>query len=242
MAKGRYRLHGIDRTAAARLAVAARGTLLSAAIVAAPFSLANELGAGQAAGAQTDQETRAPAGDVIGNANELILAGDAQEAIELLAAYTPLGATEQAVKRLTLAAAYNSAMDWEAAAAHYAGVAEAPGNLPGSIVAAALLGAGQLSLGLGRYKEAVTHLEGWKRQAEEPVAMGHAALSRAYKELGQYPLAIENLDIALRLAESKLAEGTAHDSEVEVYAEGVKRWRAALADLRRLAAESDQGG
>ena len=229
-----------------RVAVAARAALLSATlsatIVAAPFSLADENGAGQAAGAQPDQETPVPAGDVIGNANQLILAGDAQGAIELLAAYTPLGATEQAVKRLTLAAAYNSAMDWEAAVAHYASVAEAPGDLPGSIVAAALLGAGQLSLELGRYEEAVAHLEGWKRQAEEPVAMGHAALSRAYKELGQYPLAIENLDVALRLAESKLAEGTAHDLEAELYAEGVKRWRAALADLRRLVAESDQEG
>lgn len=225
---------------------------LSVAIVMVPFSLADELGAGagaaeagagQAAGAQADQETPAPpapAGDVIGNANELILAGDAQGAIELLAAYTPLGATEQAVKRLTLAAAYNSAMDWEAAVAHYAGVAEAPGDLPGSVVDAALLGAGQLCVGLGRYEEAVTHLEVWKRQAEEPAAMGHASLSRAYKELGQYPLAIENLDVALRLAEDKLAEGTAHDSEV--YAEAVERWRAALADLRRLAAKSDQGG
>ena len=223
-----------------RVAVAARAALLSAAIVAVPFSLADGLGAGEAAGAQTDQETRAPAGDVIGNANELILAGDAQGAIELLEAYTPLGATEQAVKRLTLAAAYNSAMDWEAAVAHYAGVAEAPGDLPGSIVAAALLGAGQLCVGLGRYEEAVTHLEGWKRQAEEPEAMGHTALARAYKELGQYPLAIENLDVALRLTEGKLAEGTAHDPEVD--AEAVKRWRAVLADLRRLAAESDQEG
>lgn len=220
---------------------------LSVAIVMVPFSLADELGAGaaeagagQAAGAQADKETPAPAGDVIGNANELILAGDAQGAIELLAAYTPLGTTEQAVKRLTLAAAYNSAMDWEAAVAHYAGVAEAPGDLPGSIVAAALLGAGQLCVGLGRYEEAVTHLEVWKRQAEEPAAMGHASLSRAYKELGQYPLAIENLDVALRLAEDKLAEGAAHDPEI--YAEAVERWRAALADLRRLAAKSDQGG
>ena len=223
-----------------RTAVVARAASLSAAIVAVPFSLADGLGAGEAAGAQADQETPVPTGDVIEDANQLILAGDAEEAIELLAAYTPLDPTEQAIKRLTLAAAYSHVMDWEAAVAHYVGVVEAPGELSGSTVAAALFGAGQLSLSLGRYEEAVAHLEGWKRQAEEPVAMPHATLSRAYKELGQYPLAIENLDVALRLAEGELAEGTAHDPEM--YAEAIERWRAALADLRRLAAESDQEG
>ena len=160
----------------------------------------------------------------------MIRAGDAQGAIDLLADYAPQAGTEKAIKRLTLAAAFTRAMDLESALAQYAAVAETPDGLPPNILAAALFGAGQLCLRFGRHEDAVNHLEAWKRHVVEPQATPHAALSRAYKELGQYALAIENLEVALRLAEDEVPHS-------ELYAEAVKRWRTALADLRRLAAE-----
>ena len=75
----------------------------------------------------------------------------------------------------------------------------------------------------------MAHLEAWKRVAVEPYAAAYAQLARAYKELGQYALAIENLELALQLAEED-ARAADEDPMVVMYL------RNALAELRRLAA------
>ena len=187
------------------------------------------------AGDRTDQEAPAPATAVLGpqvieQANALLKAEDAEGAIALLRGYAPQNPTMQAIKRMTLGAAYAAMENWESALAEYIGVVEAPGGLPPDIVAGASLSAGHACLKVGRYEEAVTHLEAWKRVAPEPQMGVHLELSRAHQELGQYALAIENLESALRLAEEE-ARTSDQDPKVVMYI------RNQLAEVRRLAGE-----
>ena len=184
-------------------------TPLIVAIAWAPLSLGDEPPAGPAAEAEANQSAELPATAVLGpeaieQANALRRDGDAEGAIALLRGYAPQNATMQAVKRITLALAYADVKDWDSALAQYSGVIEAPGGLQPDMVAGAYLGAGQSCMKLGRYEDAVTHFEGWKRVAVAPQFGVDAQISRAYKELGQYALAIETLEEALRLAEEKV--------------------------------------
>ena len=191
---------------------------------------------GQTAGEQPEQEAPAPVAAMLGpqvieQANALMGAEDAEGAIALLRDYAPQNPTMQAIKRMTLGAAYAAMEDWESALAQYIGVVEAPGGLPPDMVAGASLSAGIACSKVGRYEDAVTHLEAWKRVAPEPQMGVHLELSRAYRELGQYALAIENLESALRLAEEE-ARTSDQDPKVVMYL------RNQLAEVRRLAGES----
>lgn len=192
---------------------------------------------GQTAGGQAVQEAPAPAPAMLGpqvieQANALREAGDAEGAVALLRDYAPQVAVLQAMKRMTLASAYDDLEDWESALAQYAGVVEMEGVVSPHMVASAFLSAGHSCLKLGRYEDAVTHFKAWKRVAVEKhvgAQMGvHMKLSEAYKELGQNALVIENLEEALRLAEEQV--GTADEVP-----NAVEYFRSALAEARRPA-------
>lgn len=190
---------------------------------------------GQTAGEQTDQEARAPAPAMLGpqvieQASALLDAGDAEGAIALLRDYAPQNAMLQAIKRMTLASAYSDMEDWESALAQYAGVVEMEGVLPPGRVANASLLAGHRCLMLDRYEDAVKYLEVWKRVTAEPQAGVYAELARAYTELGQHALAIENLEEGLRLAEEQVRIADGNPNVVEYL-------RNTIAELRRLEAE-----
>lgn len=212
----------------------ARGAFLAIAVVWGPLSLCGELGDGQPTD-EAGQSAQAPATnpfgpDVIHRANALVEAGNVVGAIALLRDYAPRNPTMRSIKRMTLGMAYIHAEDWESALAQYAGVVEAPGGLPPDMVAAASLGAGDSCMRLGRYEDAVTHLEAWKRVVVEPQIGPYYWLSRAYKALGRYALAIESLEVVLPLAEEKALTS-------EDYAQLVKKSHDDLVELRRLAAE-----
>lgn len=208
---------------------------LSLAIAWAPLSLGDEPTNGQPTKEEASQDAEASATAVLGpeaieQANALRRDGDAEGAIALLRGYAPQNATMQAIKRMTLALGYAELKDWESALAQYSGVIEASRGLRPNMVAGAYLGAGQSCMELGRYEDAATHFEGWRRVAVEPQAGVHAQLSRAYKELGRYELAIENMEAGLQLAEEEVRTSDG-DPRVVMY------YRNQLADLRRLAAE-----
>ena len=218
-----------------RISFAYRAFLVSA-FAWTPFSLGSEVAVEQSVGEEANRSAQAPANGVLGHhvieqANALRRAGDAEGAIALLRGYAPPNPILQAIRRMTLAPAYADVKDWESALAQYRDVVEAPSGLPPRIVTAASLAAGHSCLKLGRYEDAVTHLEAWKRGAVEPQPGAYAELSRAYKELGQYALAIENLEAGLRLAE----EGKAHTSDQDPMV--VMYFRNAIEEMRRLAAE-----
>ena len=215
-----------------KVVVCSLGLTLCATLVCNAQATNHQPADGQAA-EQADQQAPAPAAPVLGpqvleQANALLLAEDAEGAIALLRDYAPQNPTMRAFKRNTLAAAYVDMEDWESALAQYVGVVEAPGGLPPNMVASASMGAIVSCMKLGRYEDAVTHFEAWKRIAVEPQAGLHFEISRAYKELGQYTLAIENLEVALRLAEEK-AGTSDEDPNMVMY------FRNQLAELQRLA-------
>ena len=223
---------GIERRGSVWWLVLAFGATLAA------FSIQtteHELADGKAVGEHADQEAPTAAAAVLGfqvieQANALRDAGDAEGAVALLRDYAPQVAMLQAIKRMTLASAYSDMEDWESALAQYAGVVEMEGVLPPGRVANASLLAGHRCLMLDRYDDAVKYLETWKRVTAEPQAGVYAELARAYTELGQHALAIENLEEGLRLAEEQ-ARTADEDPNVVMY------FRQALAEARRLAAE-----
>ena len=213
--------------------------LLTVAVTWAPLSLGDEPKAGEPNAGEASQSAETPAAAVLGRdvleqANALRRDGDAEGAIALLRDYAPQNATMQAIRRMTLAQAYHDMEDWESAVTEFVGVMEAPGGLSPNVVAAASLSAGNSSMKLGRYDAAVSHWETWKLIAVEPQAGSQIAvnfeISRAYKELGQYALAIENLEAAVRLAEEE-ARTSDQDPKLVMYL------RNELAELLRLAEE-----
>ena len=223
----------LTNTAGGRRAIWPYALVLAVAWV--PLSLGDEPAAGKPADEVANRTPEAPATAIVGpevieQANALRRDGDAEGAIALLRDYAPQSATWQAIKRITLALAYVDVKDWESALAQYSGVIEAPAGLGPDIVAGAYLGAGQACMAIGRYEDAVTHFEGWRRVAAEPQAGVHAQLSRAYKELARYELAIENMEAGLQLAEEEVRTSDG-DPRVVMY------YRNQLAELRRLAAE-----
>ena len=217
-----------------KVVVCSLGLTLCATLVCNAQATNHQPADGQAA-EQADQQAPAPAAPVPGfqvieQANALLGAEDAEGAIALLRDYAPQNPAMQAIKRMTLGDAYAAMENWESALAEYISVVEAPGGLPRGVVAGASLSAGHACLKVGRYEEAVTHLEAWQRVAPEPQMGVHLELSRAYQELGQYALAIENLESALRLAEEE-ARTSDQDPKVVMYI------RSKLAEVRRLAGE-----
>ena len=209
--------------------------LLAIAIAWAPLSLGDEPANGQPTEEDASQSAGVPAAvvlarEAIEQAHALINAGDAEGAIALLGDYAPHSAFMQAYKRMTLAAAYFQLKDWESVLAQYVGVIEAPGGPPVGMAAHVLLGAGHACMMLERYEDAVTHWEAWKRVVVEPQAGPHIDISRAYKELGQYALAVENMEAGLRIAEEEMRTSDGN-------AQMVMYFRQELAELRRLAAE-----
>ena len=192
---------------------------------------------GQTAGEQADQEAPAPAPAMLGpqvieQASALVQGDDAEGAIALLQDYAPQVAMLQAMKHNILAAAYFDLEDWESALAQFAGVVEMEGVLPPRMVAQGFLGAGYSCSKLGRYEDAVIHFEAWKRVVVEPQAGSYVQLAQAYKELGQYALAIENMEEGLKIAEEQ-----AHASDEDPNSNAIMHFRNALAELQRLAAE-----
>lgn len=229
----------LANTAGVRPATWACVALLAGAVAWASLSLGDEPAAGEPNAEKASQSAETPAAAVLGRevieqANALRRDGDAEGAIALLRDYAPQNATMQAVKRMTLAQAYYDMEDWESAVAEFVGVMEAPGGLSPNVVAAASLSAGNSCMKLGRYDAAVSHWETWKIIAVEPQAGTQMAvdlqISRAYKELGQYAPAIENLEAALRIAEEE-ARTSDQDPKLVMYLRGQ------IDELGRLAAE-----
>lgn len=229
----------LANTTGVRPALWACVALLTVAVACAPLSLGAEPAAGEPNAREASQSAETPAAAVLGRevieqANALRRDGDAEGAIALLRDYAPQNATMQAIKRMTLAQAYDDMEDWESAVTEFVGVMEAPGELSPNVVAAASLGAGNSSMKLGRYDAAVSHWETWKIIAVEPQAGTQMAvnlqISRAYKELGQYAPAIENLEAALRIAEEE-ARTSDQDPKLVMYLRGQ------IDELGRLAAE-----
>lgn len=206
---------------------------LAVAVAWTPCSFGGEVGANQLAN-EPNQSAQTTVANTLGpeaieQANALLRAGDAESAIALLRDYAPQNVTMQSIKRLTLGGAYADVEDWKSALAQYVGVIDAPGGLPPDMVATASLGAGQSCMRLGRYEDAIPHLEAWK-DAKGPEIGTHSALAQAYEEIGQYALAIENLEAGLRMAEEK-ARVSQLDPKVVTY------FRNEIAEVRRLVAD-----
>lgn len=225
----------LANTAGVRPAIRACPALLAIAVAWAPLSLGDEPTNGQPTEEDASQSAEVPAAVVLGpeaieQAHALMDAGDAEGAIALLRDYAPQSAFMQTYKRMTLAAAHFELKDWESVLAQYVGVIEAPGGPPVGMAAQVRLGAGHACMMLERYEDAVTHWEAWKGVVVEPQAGVYAQISRAHKELGQYALAIENMEAGLRIAEEEVRTA---DGDARV----VMHFRNQLAELRRQAAE-----